>query len=258
MEEPKAPKVKKAKKTPVEEVVEVAAVIEEVPMKKKKKSLENRENLEDHEEVVPEKKKKNLKKVVEDENVVEASEKKKNKKRKIEEVVEDEAPKSKKLNVLKQIEDPMQFQTTSHFVSATTKEKDFTVPLSSNKLKKVIPAVVDNKKKKLKNLKKQRKVIAEPTSSLPRPVWTTSGIFIEQPTTPAYKFTSTKYVPIRASASASTKFGVVAFESNQKKSKRSLSENQPEDFRSRYLAQTKGRDGSMKNMRGLLPSTKSF
>lgn len=257
METPEVPKTKKTKKAPVAEepTVEDEPTVEEVS-KKKKKSKENRE---EPKEISHEKKQKKVKGIAYAEPAAEVSEKKKSKKRKLEEVLaNDEAPKPKKLNVLKQIEDPWQNQPQARSVIAA-KEPDYTIPLGSNKLKKVIPANVEIKKKNSKKSKKQRRVIAEPETSLPRPVFTTSGIFIEQPATPAYKFTSTKYVPIRASASASTKFGVVAFEANQKKTKRAATESQPEDFRSRYLAEnTKGRDGSKKNIRGLISSTKSF
>lgn len=228
-------------------VVESTSV--DAPKSKKKKSKENEEA---DENVSTKKKQKNV--AEETKEVAEKSEKKKNKKRKFDEAmqqdeVEEEKPK-KKLNILKQIEDPWQYQ---HQAAETSKlksqEQDFGAPLASQKLKKIIPQNLEMAKKKRKK-KSGPKVIPEKATSLPRPVWTSSGIFVEQSISP-YKFKPTSYVPITGTASCATKFGVITFEA--KKKKKQVAQQQPADFKTQMMYRNKkSRDGSMKNIRGLL------
>lgn len=181
----------------------------------------------------------------------------KSKKRKISEVenadLELDKPKAKKkLNVLQKLENPLRYQEPER--DDTVRDEEFSVPLLSKKLKKITTAsqIVEKKKKK-KSTKKR--VIAEPPLTLPLPVWTTSGVFLEEPISP-YKFQSTEYIPIQSSA-GSTKFGVVVFEA--KKKKKVLQPQQPQDFKTQMMYRNKQiRDGSMKNIRGLLSKQKTF
>lgn len=192
--------------------------------------------------------------VVKDPIVVE----KKSKKRKFAEAIEDEEkPQSKKkLNILQQIEGRDNF-VQQHAPKREPNKKDrqelsFPVPLASQKLKKIIPENVEIQKRKKKKKSGSLKTIPEPTISPPKPVWTSSGIFFEEPKTP-FKFTSTQYVPIKTAAS-SMNFGVVMFDG--KKSKKAS--QQPQDFKTQAMLSNKNRDGSMKNMRGLLGQRNTF
>jgi hypothetical protein len=255
-------KIKKAKKS-VEATPEL--VIEPVPepvvkaSKHKKRSLELVEEVETVNTEPKKKKKKN--KVVEPvvvEPVVEVSEKKKSKKRKLDDSATEEVkPKSKKLNILAQIEDPhhnIKNVQSREGSSKNVVEQPFSVPLASQKLKKVIPQAVEVEQKKRK--KGTKKAYAEPKNSLPRPVWTTSGVFMEEPTSP-YKFTSTSYVPIDA---GSTKIDVINFEGKKKKKSNGLQQQQQQptqklsnDFKTQATHRNKkNRDGSNKNLHGLL------
>lgn len=240
--------MKEKKKKRVEEVEEPQPV--EVEKKKKKKRALEPETVDT---VAPIKqKKKKREEIVEEE--VEVPEKKKSKKRKIaqDEAMLPEAPKPKKLNVLKQIEDPQQFNGQREDIKKP-REEEFSIALPSHKLKKLIPQDVAVEKKPKKK-QHQRQVIPEPRRSLPRPVFTTAGTFIEQPVTP-FKFTSTQYVPIKAGAS-STKFGVIAFEG---KNKKKPAGQPPMDFKTQAIMRNKkNRDGSMKNMRGLVTGQRTF
>lgn len=150
-----------------------------------------------------------------------------------------------------QIEDPWQNQTQSREPKKSV-EQEFSVPLASQKLKKIIPQNLEIVKKKRKK-RTGPKVIPEPAKSLPRPVWTSSGFFVEQQISP-YKFKPTKYVPIASSASCSTKFGVMTFEAKKKKKQSTQQQQQhPTDFKSQMMFRNmKSRDGSIKNIRGLL------
>lgn len=229
-------------------------------VKSKKKKKQNKEvvPVEETPSVVEKKQKKRNKKTEQaekvDETVVEIPEKKKNKKRKIEDIqvdVDAELKPKKKLKVLMQIEDPYQYQaSTSRDTPQENKSNELFVPMASTKLKKIIPQKLEELKKRKKKTG-AKKIIAEPRTSLPRPVWTASGVFIEQPVTP-FKFQSTKYVPI--DSNASTKFGVVKFEGKQKK-KQSVQQQVSGDFKSQAMFRNmKSRDGSSKNIRGLLSS----
>lgn len=187
--------------------------------------------------------------------LVEVKENKKSKKRKLDaqtaDDVEEPKPK-KKLNVLMQIEDPSQRQGTLRQANTTKSQNDdFFVPMAAKKLKKIIPEKLDEKNKEKKKKKKGKgRIIPEPSVSLPRPVWTSAGTFIEEPISP-FKFQSTNYVPINSSTST-TKFGVVVFEGKQKK-KKQTAQQQPADFKTQAMFRNmKARDGSSKNIQGLL------
>jgi hypothetical protein len=246
---------------PVKEKKKKAAkVVEPLPEEPEKKKKQKKQVPEPEPEVVETvvKSKKHKKKKTEDaivEETAEVPEKKKSKKRKIaeaDEMFDADVPKPKKLNILKQIEDPYQFNAPRE-ENKKPKEIEFSIPLPSKKLKQMIPQeqVVEKKRKK----KTERKVIPEPRRSLPKPVWTTAGIFIEQPRSP-FKFTTSKYVPINAGDS-STQFGVVAFEGKKKKNQNGQSA--PVDFKTQAIMRNKkNRDGSMKNMRGLLSGQRTF
>lgn len=235
---------KKSKKSKAVEVQEEPADL--LPSKKKKK----KENIVEEVEqpaAAPEKKKK--KKVVEEEPAPEPVQK--GKKRKLEESIEEEAvaqPK-KKLNVLKQIENPFQIQPQTRPYRSDDQDQ-LSIPLMSQKLKKVIPQKVEVQKKSKKKPSGGKKPIPEPLKSLPRPVFTTAGTFTEAPVSP-FKFQTTKYVPIARTASLPASYGVIAFEGKKKKH---AQQPQPAaDFKTQALYRNmKIRDGSSKNLAGLL------
>lgn len=239
------PKKKKIRET----AVELPAPEAEKPKKKKSKEPMEEENA----NVVSNKKKNKRVDTVEEPEEILVKEKKKSKKRKREEAQldnETEAPKpKKKLNVLMQIEDPSQYpEPLRKSQSLQSQDQNIFPPMASTKLKKIIPQKLEEAKKKRKKKSNGKRVIAEPPTSLPRPVWTASGVFIEQPVSP-FKFKTTKYVPIRADSS--TKFGVITFEGKQKK-KQSVPQQPFSDFKSQAIFRSmKARDGSTKNILGL-------
>lgn len=157
------------------------------------------------------------------------------------------------MNALQKLENPSIYQEPERDDNVRN-EEEFSVPFQSKKLKKIIPAsqVVEKKKKKKSS---KKRVIPEPPLTLPLPVWTTSGVFFEESISP-YEFQSTEYIPIQTCA-GSTKFGVVVFEA--KKKKKVLQTQQPQDFKTQMMYRNKQiRDGSMKNIRGLLSKQKTF
>lgn len=232
----------------------------DIPKKIKNKlaAVNNDIEMEVQVQTEPKKQKKNKEKIeAVIEPVVEVPEKKKSKKRKLLEdslkTDEEVKPKSKKLNILTQIEDPNHNRhlQSRDGNSKNVVEQPFSVALPSQKLKKVMPKSLEVEKKKRK--KGAKKVYAEPQDSLPRPVWTSSGVFIEEPVSP-YKFTSTSYVPI---STGSTSFGVVAFEGKKKKKVNAQQQPPARNFSGDFKTQAmnrnkKNRDGSNKNMHGLL------
>lgn len=249
-------KVKKSKKSvePAPELVVETAPELVVEVKKPHKKRAAEEVIELAPETITEPKKKKKKSEPVAEVVAEVSEKKKSKKRKLDESIDEMKPKPKKLNILAQIEDPHHSNRnlTSRQESLKGAEQPFSVPLASQKIKKIIPEVVKVDKKKRK--KSAPHVIPEPQNSLPRPVWTSAGIFIEEAISP-FKFTSTKYVPV--SSNSSTKFGVVAFDAKKKKSQPAPA-HQSGDFKTQAMLRNKNRDGSSKNIRGLLGARNTF
>lgn len=235
---------KKSKKNKVVEIQEEPAVSD--PSKKKKKKKENIVEEVEQPAAVPEKKKK--KKAVEEEQAPEPVQK--GKKRKLEDSTEEPVvqPK-KKLNVLKQIENPFQPQPQARPYRSDDQDQ-LSIPLMSQKLKKVIPQKVAIEKKRKKKPSGGKQSIPEPRKSLPRPVFTSAGTFTEAPISP-YKFQSTKYVPIAETVSFPASYGVIAFEG--KKKKHAQQQQPAADFKSQAMYRNmKIRDGSSKNMAGLL------
>ncbi|KAG5672593.1 hypothetical protein PVAND_002709 [Polypedilum vanderplanki] len=167
------------------------------------------------------------------------------KKRKIEDVDESlsatiEKPRTdKKLKVLKQIDEPMHrvHQKTVHIDEL--KQVDSTLNLNK-KLKNIIPNEVNTVKTKKQKLTK--KVIVESKVSLPRPVFTTAGIFMEESITP-YKFKSKEYKPIKSKMGRDP---IALFQATKKKAVSSHA-----DFRSEKLKK-KNRDKSIKNLKNLM------
>lgn len=243
-----APRKKKKKRA--DEDTEIVQEVE-APVKKKKKVSAEEIVVQDSQ--VEKAKKPKKSKQEPDPMVVDEPPTKKNKKRKFAEVEEadSEKPKSKKrLNALEKLENPSAYQD-EYIANNDRRPEDFSVPLQSQKLKKVIPPTQISQKLKKKRTKKKR-VISEPPMSLPQPVWTTSGVFMEQPASP-FKFMSTEYIPIKTGA-GSTNFGVVVFKADNKQKKKVLQQQQPLDFKTQHMNRNKHiRDGSMKNLRGLIP-----
>lgn len=182
--------------------------------------------------------------------------KKKSKKRKFGDTLDhedQEKPEPKRLGILEQIEGKTNFSkagTNGEGSKGVSKEQSFPMPFASQKLKKIIPENVSVEKRKKKK-KSGNKVIPEPQISPPKPVWTSSGVFLEEPKSP-YKFTSTKYVPIKT-AGSSTNFGVVVFDAKKKKAAQPA-----QDYRTQQILRNKNRDGSMKNIRGLLGQRNTY
>lgn len=251
---------KKSKKNKVVELQEEPAPVE-IPKKKKKK-----EHIAEVEAPVPVSEKKKKERIVEVEEPAPVPEKKKKKKvvveepepvtihktkkRKLDESIDETVvqPK-KKLNVLKQIENPFQHQPQAR-TSRHDDPDQLSIPLMSQKLKKVIPQKVEAVKKRKKKPSGGKKSIPEPRLSLPRPVFTTAGTFVEAPISP-FKFQSTTYVPIAKTASLPTSYGVVAFEAKKKKH----AQQQPPaaDYKTQAMFRNmKMRDGSSKNLAGLV------
>lgn len=179
---------------------------------------------------------------------------KKSKKRSISEVVEDneemiEKPKAKKqLNILKQLEEPSQRLMSNKHKAYERQEENLPTNsiLASNvssKVKKLIPKELDNVGKIKSNKRNAAKKIAEPKISLPRPVFTTAGIFIEESIKP-FEFKSTEYKPVKYTSVTNK---VIAFEG-----KRAKSQYQNVDFKMEMVNRKKNRDKSMKNLKNLI------
>lgn len=150
----------------------------------------------------------------------------------------------KKLNILQQVDDHK--KPRSHDTQKQVKLPEFVLPTVTKKLKTVIPKGLDKEQpKKMMKKKGNGKVIPEPRISLPRPVWTSSGMFIEESIEP-YKFKTTEYKPINAS-NASTQFRVIPFEAKAKKAV-------AKDPRMELLLKRnkKSRDKTMRNMKNLM------
>lgn len=155
---------------------------------------------------------------------------------------------------MQQIEEKGNFSQMRETIrESNDQELSFPMPLASQKLKKVIPENVQIEKRKKKKKSGIKKVISEPEISPPKPVWTASGVFLEEPKSP-FKFSSTEYVPIKVGAGSSTNFGVVTFDA--KKSKKIA--QPPQDFRTQAMLCNKNRDGSKKNIRGLLGQRNTY
>mgnify|MGYP003454566291 CR=1 FL=1 len=175
-------------------------------------------------------------------------EERKTKKRRIEEVIKDEEvekPKSKKkLKILQEAEQ----QKYSSNVLQTSSEENIISTVSA-KLKKVIPKGLDSHGKKALKKKVRVKVVPEPQHSLPRPVWTSAGVFIEESIEP-YPFKSTAYKPRNVDVDGSaTEFRVIPFKS-KKAAVAAISKNSKMDLI--MQRNKKGRENSKKNMKNLI------
>lgn len=179
-------------------------------------------------------------------------EEKKSKKRRIEETLASndeeiiERPKAKKkLNILQQVYDPSQ-KPRSQDTNKSAQNNEFVMPTVTvtKKLKALIPKGLDKKETKKAPKRKTSKTIVEPRLSLPRPVWTSAGTFIEEPVQP-YKFKPTEYKPINTTAS--TQFRVIPFEAKAKKAL-------PKNSKLELLMQRNksSRDKTMRNMKNLM------
>jgi hypothetical protein len=154
----------------------------------------------------------------------------------------------KRLNVLKQIEDPSQRPFPSMSTANHSKKQSqgmqpiLHVANPAAKIRKVIPSNMATDEK-IKKKKKKGKKIQEPKSSLPRPVFTTAGTFIEESITP-YKFKSTDYKPIKIAGLNPSAVRVVQFGESHKKAPAI-------DFKMNAL-QKRSRDKSNKNIKNLM------
>lgn len=172
----------------------------------------------------------------------------KNKKRRIEDVANDEdmeKPKAKKKLKILQETEQSQHKYASNVLQTSSEEN--IISTVSAKLKKVIPKGLDRSKKSLKK-KARGKVVPEPKFSLPRPVWTSAGVFIEESIEP-YPFKPTLYKPRKVDNA--TEFRVIPFES---KSKKSVAAAMSKNSKMNLILQRnkKGRDGSKKNIKNLI------
>jgi post-segregation antitoxin (ccd killing protein) len=267
----KPSKQKKAKINTAEQVAvkEVVETVVEVEKKKKKKAVAE----EIVEPIVTEKQKKKKKQVTIDEEPEQPTKAKKlkisdettepiqkpKKKRKAEEPIEEveKEVSNKKLKALRILEEPIQRSLSLPEMNVKAQESTFAAPLASQKLKRVLPQKLEIEKKKRKKAAKKR-VIPEPQVTPPRSVWQpTSGFWFEEPRSP-FKFNPTSYVPINAGAGGSTKFGVFRFE-NQQQKKKPTQMAPTKSFQEQMMERTaKLRDGSKKNIQGLLKKTKTF
>lgn len=250
---------KRAKKMLKQEGSQNKNPLESVEAPKKRKSKKSAQE-DVHLDQQPQLKNKKKKKTETTESLIAeiSVETKKAKKRKRADAIEHDGqgqpPLKKKLSILQQIEgNSGRMRDPLLEANQTNRPKQsFPMPSASQKLKKIIPENVEVEKKRKKTKKSNKKVIPEPELSPPKPVWSSAGVFIEEPKTP-FKFTSTQYVPIRTAAS--TKFGVVVFEANKMSKKH---DKPPQDFRTQSMLGNKKRDGSMKNIRGLLGKHNTF
>lgn len=170
-------------------------------------------------------------------------------KRKIEEVIDEndesvEKPKpKKKLKILKPTEDIKQHMSSQKLLNQDNIMKSSNL---TTKLQKIIPKNPVLEQKKIKKGKKH--TISMKQKELKRPVWTTAGVFLEEPISP-YAFKSTEYMSIRTEGVSSTEFGVVSFAA---KSKKQQPQQQQMDFKTKTLQNRKNRDKSMKNIKNLM------
>lgn len=122
-------------------------------------------------------------------------------------------------------------------------QKQLSAPITFNKIKQIVPKSVEVEKAKKTN--KKGYAFPEPGKSLPRPVWTTSGFFMEENLTPQKKSKTTIPVVFHGSVSVDLSDGAKIKKKDRKKI--------PLDFKTKQLLLKKGkRDGSMKNMKGLM------
>ncbi|CAO1433604.1 unnamed protein product [Diamesa hyperborea] len=248
-----APPVVKAdkKKKSVNEVVpvvqeEVEEPVKEKKKKKKKSLVEQNTNIIEEEEVKQPSKKK-MKKMAQEEQIAEAPVvKEKSKKRKLQETSFEidehvEVPVlKKKLNVLKKIENPTKMLDVPQpqlapqsKISGLEELAKIPPPAPAGKIKALIPKELDIVSKKRKR-NQNKKVYAEPKNALPRPVWTSSGMFMEEPMTP-FKFQENSYVALQGTGT-STEFGVMSFEGGKKRQqKKEQDTTAPMNFKTKAM-----------------------
>jgi hypothetical protein len=148
----------------------------------------------------------------------------------------------KKLKVVDDLMQPSKSTSQLEIGKSKKLQKQFSAP-TFNKIKQVVPKEV--KVEKTKKESKKGFAFPEPGKTLPRPVWTTSGYFMEENLTPQKKSKKTIPVVFNGSVSVGLSDGTKLNKKDRKKA--------PLDFKSKQilLKQLK-RDGSMKNMKGLM------
>ncbi|CAO1428919.1 unnamed protein product [Diamesa serratosioi] len=259
-EEPKTKKSKKQKSV-LEEIVEPTESNVKKSKKKKKKKMLTEQVSNEIEEEVKQPSKKKLKRMALEEQMAEAPVvKEKSKKRKIQEIssdIDEHVPVlKKKLNVLKKIENPTQFNEVPQ-TQAAQRSNIFGLeelakippPAPAGKIKTMIPKELDIVSKKRKR-NTSKKSYAEPKNALPRPVWTSSGMFMEEPSTP-FKFSESTYVALKGTGT-STEFGVMSFDGGMKRKQQKVKEQDstaPMSFKTKAMFRKDNyRDGSKKGM----------
>lgn len=156
-----------------------------------------------------------------------------------------EKPKAKKkLKILKQVEN-----SSPEMINTQKKVRKNIIEIAkpggnlTSKLNQIIPKGLGNAEKMPK---KKKKVTLKPEPIVKRPVWTTSGTFIEESIAP-YTFQTTEYKPINIGSTSSTKYGVVAFTASKK------SGHNVVDFKMQQMIKRgKNRDKSIKNLKNLM------
>lgn len=162
-----------------------------------------------------------------------------------------EKPK-KKLKMISNIEENTSKKKKITMPSAGDKDRNDDIKLvsASAKIRKIVHNPVKVEKSKTKDKKSLK--IPENRPSLPRPVWSTSGVWIEEPTTP-FKFSKVTYTPIHNSGTPDS-FSVASLLSKSKSNEQVAKL----DFRTNAVLQKKaGRDGSIKNIKGLMKTKSS-
>ena len=154
-----------------------------------------------------------------------------------------EKPKAKKkLNILKDVENSSHAHASKKSHNKNVETVKPTSTLMTSKLNKIIPKGLCTEVKHV--TKKKPKV--EDKKFLKRPVWTTAGMFIEEPVTP-YKFKSTEYKTVNFGSNAASKAKVVIF-SAQNSSKSAVVDHKMQAI----MKKNKNRDKSIKNLKNLM------
>lgn len=156
-----------------------------------------------------------------------------------------EKPKKKKLKIISTVDENAPTQKKKQPTNDNQVE-EIKLNSTSSKIRKIVQKPVEVEKKKSK--KQKNKKIPENRPSLPRPVWSSSGVWIEEPRTP-FKFTKQKYAP--AAVNTPESFSVAKLK-NKSKSAEVLPRM---DIRTASVLQKRPeRDGSLKNLKGLMSS----
>lgn len=156
---------------------------------------------------------------------------------------------TKKLKMISNIEQSKQNNVPMTLNGDNNQKDEIKLISASAKIRKIVQNPVKVEKSKAK--KRQPLKIPENRQSLPRPVWSTSGMWIEEPTTP-FKFSKVKYTPINCGTPESFSIASLQLKS---KSNNSVAEM---DFRTKsVLGKKAGRDGSIKNIKALMKSKSS-